>query len=213
MFRILLLGTIGLLLVVGGCDAGVDPEGDDVGECDDGMDNDQDGLTDCYDPGCANASDCDVSDDDTGDDDTGGDDDDTTPHDDDDTGDDDDDVSDDDDTGTPCSWDGLYSGDTDVVVDNPMMGTAYTTCTTALTIEHCVIDGEMECDLPPFSPLTVTGEISAVGLAEGDIDGFLQYVGQFNLDWTGSAGGGELQGSGIYYYGLLTVTADFDLEL
>jgi hypothetical protein len=70
------------LLLVAGCDAEVEVEGDEPGECSDQTDNDQDGVADCDDDGCAADGACTGDDDDTagddddtGDDDTSGDDD------------------------------------------------------------------------------------------------------------------------------------------
>jgi len=84
MFRRDTLLTLLGILVLLGCPADDEFEGDAQGECEDGVDNDGDGQTDCADSGCTGAPAC-AGDDDTGDDDTG--DDDTG---DDDTGDDDD---------------------------------------------------------------------------------------------------------------------------
>ncbi len=202
------------------CSSGVENiEGDEAGECEDGVDNDQDGLTDCYDLGCSDATGCGddddsaAADDDDADDDDVADDDDATDDDDDAQSDDDDTQSDDDDSVSDCPWDGLYSGETDIVVDNPMMGTAYSTCVTQVAVAGCQLDGELDCTLPPYSPLTLTGELTYAGTAAGTIEGSLQYVGTFVIEWAGTAGGDELQGQGIYYFGLLSVSADFDLEL
>ncbi len=213
------------LLLFAGCQtSGENVEGDEPGECDDGADNDQDGLVDCYDLGCSNAGEC-ADDDDHADDDDAADDDvaDDDHADDDDQADDDDDQLDDDDQAdddtqgdddsvSDCPWDGVYAGEAEVVVDNPMMGVATSTCVAQAMVSGCIIDGELDCTLPPYTPLILSGELTYSGTATGTIEGTLQYVGTFVIDWTGTAGGDELQGQGIYYYGLLSVSADFDME-
>jgi len=78
MNRSLLLSLLALLLVAG-CDAEVEVEGDEPGECSDQTDNDQDGAADCDDDGCAADGACTGDDDDSAgdDDDSAGDDDDS----------------------------------------------------------------------------------------------------------------------------------------
>ena len=103
MNRSLLLSLLALLLVAG-CDAEVEVEGDEPGECSDQTDNDQDGAADCDDDGCAADGACTGDDDDSaGQDDDRGDDHDPAGDDDDSAGDDDDSAGDDDDSAVPSA--------------------------------------------------------------------------------------------------------------